>query len=67
VKRLISVWFFIGCLLTVYGLLILSAGISSFSQESAQHAMQRLHLPVWWGFVMTAMGVAYAVHFRPRR
>jgi hypothetical protein len=67
-KRLLSVWFFIGCLLTPYGLLILYAGVRSFSSLSTQgEVMQQLHLPIWWGIFMTALGIAYVVRFRPRR
>jgi hypothetical protein len=67
-KGLLSVWFFIGCLLTLYGILILYAGARSFSAPPGQgEAMQQLHLPIWWGIFMTALGVFYLIHFRPRR
>jgi hypothetical protein len=67
-KHMISIWFFIGCLLTIYGLLIFYAGLRGFSDVSAQgEALQQLHLPLWWGIVMTGLGIAYLVHFRPRR
>lgn len=66
-KHMISIWFFIGALLTIYGLLILYAGVQTFSGASTQMgAMQRLHLPLWWGIGMTILGSAYLVHFRPR-
>lgn len=66
-KHMISIWFFIGILLTIYGLLILYAGVQSFSNASVQTgAMHRLHLPLWWGIGMTILGSAYLVHFRPR-
>jgi hypothetical protein len=66
-KHMISIWFFIGALLTIYGLLILYAGVQNFSHGSAQTgAMQQLHLPVWWGIGMTILGSVYLVHFRPR-
>jgi hypothetical protein len=66
-KQMISIWFFIGCLLTLYGLLILYAGVQTFLEVSAQGgAVQGLHLPLWWGIGMTILGSAYVVHFRPR-
>jgi hypothetical protein len=66
-KHLVSVWFFIGCLLTVYGLLILYAGLRSFSASFGEETMRQLHLPIWWGIFMTALGMFYVIHFRPRR
>lgn len=67
-KHMISIWFFIGCLLTVYGLLIFYAGVRTFSAPAVQGAsMQQLHLALWWGLGMTLLGVAYLVHFRPRQ
>lgn len=67
-KQMISIWFFIGGLLTLYGLLIFYAGVETFSEVSAQGgAVRGLHLPVWWGIGMTLLGSAYLVHFRPWR
>jgi hypothetical protein len=67
-KRMISIWFFIGCLLGTYGVLILAAGIRSFYTPPTQgEAVQQLHLPIWWGIFMTALGIGYAVRFRPQR
>jgi hypothetical protein len=67
-KQMISVWFFIGCLLSVYGFLIFSAGLLSLAGKSVhQQAAAQLHLPIWWGVVMIALGLTYVIHFRPRR
>jgi hypothetical protein len=67
-KQMISVWFFIGCLLSVYGLLIFSAGLLSLAGRPAhQGVAAQLHLPIWWGVVMIALGLTYVIHFRPRR
>jgi hypothetical protein len=66
-KRMISIWFFVGCLLSVYGVFILAAGIRSVSALPAPgEAMQQLHLPIWWGIFMTALGTGYVARFRPR-
>jgi uncharacterized membrane protein YkvI len=67
-KHMISIWFFIGCLLTIYGFLIFYAGIGTFSAAAAPTAsLRQLHLPLWWGIAMIALGIVYLVHFRPRR
>jgi hypothetical protein len=65
-KQMISIWFFIGCLLTIYGLLIFYAGIQALSKTAVQVPSVHLHLPIWWGIFMTALGVTYVVRFRPR-
>jgi hypothetical protein len=65
-RDLIPVWFFVGLLLAVYGLLILSSGLAELSNPPAT-VLANLHAPVWWGAVMVAVGAAYGIAFRPRR
>jgi hypothetical protein len=63
----ISIWFFIGVLLAVYGAMILGYGIFSLaSGENASVALANLHAPVWWGALLAALGLFYLVKFRPR-
>jgi len=65
---MISIWFFVGCLLTIYGILILAAGIRQISgNDGAQFAMKELHLQVWWGTGLVLMGLGYTLRFWPRR
>ena len=62
----ISIWFFIGVLLTVYGALIFAYG--AFELITGQHAnvvLWNLHAPVWWGGLMLLLGLLYSVKFRP--
>jgi formate/nitrite transporter FocA (FNT family) len=62
----LSIWFFIGVLLFIYGLLILGYGISTLVTGNLPHvALANLHAPVWWGALMTALGVFYLLKFRP--
>ncbi len=64
----ISIWFFIGALLTMYGALILGYGIWTLvTGETAQVALANLHAPVWWGALLTALGLFYVLKFRPGR
>lgn len=65
---MISIWFFVGCLLALYGALILAAGLKSHSTEgSANIAMQNLHLQLWWGAGLLVIGLFYVIRFRPGR
>jgi hypothetical protein len=64
----ISIWFFIGILLTIYGALILGYGLFELmTGHLANVVLANLHAPVWWGALMLALGIFYSVHFRPSR
>lgn len=64
---MLSIWFFIGALLAIYGALILAEGVRDFNSQITQTAMSHLHLPVWWGIGLIILGGFYLVHFRPGR
>ena len=63
-KRPITIWFFVGVLFVVYGVLILGAG---FFMESPPHVkMQELHIQRWWGALLLLMGLFYTIRFWPK-
>jgi hypothetical protein len=65
---MISIWFFIGVLLLLYGVLILGAGIYDLSNPAAHPVVRSdLHAGIWWGALLIAMGVVYSLRFRPGR
>ncbi len=65
---MISIWFFIGVLLLVYGVLILGAGIYDLSNPAAHPVkLAELHAGIWWGVLLIAMGAVYSLRFRPGR
>ena len=67
-KHSISVWFFIGLLLTIYGLLVLVSGVYElWVPPSTQIAMAHLHIGIWWGAGMLIFGLVYLIRFRPKR
>jgi hypothetical protein len=62
----ISIWFFIGVLLTIYGVLILGYGIFELiTKTTANVVLANLHAPVWWGAILLALGLFYSVRFKP--
>jgi hypothetical protein len=62
----ISIWFFIGVLLTIYGAMILAYGIWELATGNlANVVLANLHAPVWWGALMLLLGLFYALRFRP--
>ena len=64
----ISIWFFIGVLLSIYGVLILGYGVFELVRgQTAPVVLAYLHAPVWWGALLLALGLFYGVRFRPGR
>ncbi|MCX6621659.1 MAG: hypothetical protein NTY38_11415 [Acidobacteria bacterium] len=65
-KQFISIWFFIGALLAVYGVLITGAGIHDlFHPPETQVVLAKLHAALWWGGLLLVLGLFYVIHFRP--
>lgn len=64
--KMISIWFFVGCLLAVYGMLILIAGLSDHGSGGREIAMAHLHAQIWWGVGLLLIGLGYVARFRPR-
>ncbi len=62
----IPIWFFIGVLLTAYGVLILGAGLWDLSHP-ANVALQELHIGIWWGGLLLLIGLFYVLRFYPRK
>ena len=63
----IQIWFFIGVLLLVYGLLIFGYGIFELVTGCYPAGVQltNLHTPIWWGGLLALLGIFYVVKFRP--
>ena len=65
---MVSIWFLIGVLLVVYGLLILGEGIYQYVEPPAQTTvLANLHPDIWWGLVVLAIGAFYCWRFEPRK
>jgi hypothetical protein len=62
----ISIWFFVGVLLAVYGLIILAAGIADWSNPG-RIVLGRLHVGFWWGALLIILGGTYSFVFAPNR
>jgi len=63
--RSISIWFFIGALLLIYGVLILIAGV--IEPPSTQVVLSEYHAPLWWGVLLIVLGAFYTIRFLPKR
>jgi hypothetical protein len=64
----LSIWFFIGVLLTAYGLIITATGLYELSAPSENAVvLANLHAPIWWGAVLLLIGLFYFIRFYPRK
>lgn len=65
-RHMIPVWFFVGVLLFIYGILIFASGLSEWSHPP-DTVLANLHAPVWWGAIMIVLGGIFAQAFRPKK
>ena len=64
----LSIWFFIGVLLLVYGVLILGAGLYELVVPPERVVvLAELRAAVWWGALLMVLGGLYTWRFSPRR
>ncbi|SPE22804.1 conserved hypothetical protein [Candidatus Sulfotelmatomonas gaucii] len=65
----IPIWFFIGVLLIFYGVMIFGYGVYEWSTAIYPLGVQltNLHTPVWWGVLLSLLGLLYVIKFRPGR
>jgi hypothetical protein len=67
-RGLISIWFFVGAILLVYGVLILGAGVYELIQPPEHPVvMADLHAGIWWGALLILLGTFYCLRFAPWR
>lgn len=56
----LSIWFFVGVMLTIYGIIILIANIPAFSSVESPHVvLERLHAGLWWSILLILLGVLF--------
>jgi hypothetical protein len=62
-----SIWFFTGVLLTIYGVLILGAGLMGLSSPSEHKVvLSELHADIWGGVILLILGLVYLYYYMPR-
>jgi hypothetical protein len=64
----VSIWFFIGLLLAIYGVLILGAGLYALVKPPHREVvLAGLHAGIWWGALLLIIGLIYVRLFAPGR
>jgi hypothetical protein len=69
-EKQVPIWFFIGALLALYGVLILAAGVYGWVHPPPAEKMVKLwnyHADVWWGALLFIFGLVYVVRFWPSK
>lgn len=65
-SHMLPVWFFIGILLTIYGVIVLSAAIADYSQPT-NVVLAQYHPGIFGGVLLLLVGGIYTAWFWPRR
>jgi FtsH-binding integral membrane protein len=65
-QGIIPVWFFVGIILLIYGVLIFITGLAEFGSPPPT-VLSELHAPVWWGAILAVIGAVYVYFFRPKK
>ena len=65
-QRVIPVWFFVGVILLIYGVVIFTTGIYGLSHPPST-VLGELHPAIWWGALLTVIGGVYVYLFLPRK
>ncbi|RPI28869.1 MAG: hypothetical protein EHM61_03555 [Acidobacteria bacterium] len=64
----ISIWFFIGLILLIYGVLISGMGVYHYFYPPARDTvLGHLHAAIWWGALLVVVGAFYSYRFFPHR
>jgi hypothetical protein len=65
-QHMLPVWFFVGVILLIYGVLILATGLYEFSNPPPT-VLSNLHPAIWWGALLTIIGGVYTYLHSPRK
>ncbi|MCX5867056.1 MAG: hypothetical protein NT009_06160 [Proteobacteria bacterium] len=56
-KQMLSVWSWVGIILSVYGLIVTGAGVYYLSHPETVTALHQLNPSLWWGAIIVVAGV----------
>jgi hypothetical protein len=59
--RMLSIWFFVGLMLTVFGVIVTATGVYFVFRPQNATVLAELNPSLWWGMIMLAAGVVFLV------
>lgn len=65
-RRIIEVWFYIGAMLTAYGVMLSAAGMYQWVHPPAT-VLSEEHATFWIGVLLLVIGSVYVVSYWPTR
>jgi len=60
-KKMLPIWFFVGLLLTVVGVIITAMGIHYAFVPETRTALARLNPSLWWGVIILVAGLIFFI------
>lgn len=67
-RESIPIWWFAGLLMLAYGIVIFTTGLWELAHPPAHPpVLNQLHAPIWWGALLTIIGLSYLIRFHPRK
>jgi len=63
--HMIPVWFFVGVILLIYGIIILGTGLYEFSSPPPT-VLAQTRPAVWWGALLIVIGGIYVYLYKPK-
>ncbi len=59
--RMLSIWFFVGLMLTVFGVIITATGVYFLFHPQQATVLAHLNPSLWWGLIMFVSGNLFLV------
>jgi hypothetical protein len=59
--KMLSIWYFVGVLLTLLGVIITGMGVYYIINPETATAMAHLNPSLWWGLVMLFSGLLFLI------
>lgn len=63
-RRMLPVWFFVGVIVLIYGIIILVTGLTEIHHPAHTILAAELHPTIWWGAILVALGTFFLLFFR---
>ena len=60
-NKMFSIWFFVGIMLTILGVIITATGIYYIFNPQDNTVLHELNPNLWWGFIILVAGLLFLI------